>query len=255
MKLTRLAHKIFSSPRLTLFLLAYSVLGVFLATLAQGETGVELSKKFYFESFFPVVRMGKFPIPVLGGASVALLAAVNIAFSCAGFAKLKRGGLGLSLVHTALLLLIVSGFIEYFTMTEAVLTLKVGDSSQTVSPVRGPVERAGETAPIRLPFEVGLADFKEEKWEGSLVAKSYSSRLVFNCAGEVSEAVVEMNRPASYGGWTFYQTSRSADGKVSVLSAVKNPARFLPWLCVCSAFAGTAALFLPAAFGGGKTRG
>ena len=54
-----------------------------------------------------------------------------------------------------------------------------------------------------------------------------------------------MNAPASFSGWTFYQFSFKDGGKTSVLAAVRNPARLLPWLSVGAAFAGMLITFLP----------
>ena len=52
-----------------------------------------------------------------------------------------------------------------------------------------------------------------------------------------------MNSPASFMGWTFYQSSYADDGKTSILTAVRNPARMLPWLSVFAAFFGMVIAF------------
>ena len=93
-----------------------------------------------------------------------------------------------------------------------------------------------------------LKKFTEEKWAGSSIAKGYSSEIVFVKSGAETESTVSMNNPASFAGWTFYQMSYGRDGS-SVLGAVKNPARLLPWLAVGMAFFGMIVVFLPRAFG------
>lgn len=67
-----------------------------------------------------------------------------------------------------------------------------------------------------------------------------------------SEQVVSMNSPGSFGGWTFYQMSYGDGGRTSVLSAVRNPARLLPWLAVGATFIGMAIMFLPRLFEKGR---
>ena len=97
-----------------------------------------------------------------------------------------------------------------------------------------------------------LADFSVEHWDSSSTPKSFSSRVEFSRGENKSEQVVSMNSPGSFGGWTFYQMSYGDGGRTSVLSAVRNPARLLPWLAVGATFIGMAIMFLPRLFEKGR---
>ena len=76
--LLKLMYAVASSRRLAVGIMAYATLLIFIATLAQKEIGVAAAQAKYFESFFCVATLGFIKIPLLGGASVGLLAAVNI---------------------------------------------------------------------------------------------------------------------------------------------------------------------------------
>ncbi len=57
-----------------------------------------------------------------------------------------------------------------------------------------------------------------------------------------------MNKPLSYGGWTFYQNSFDDNGRISVIGAVKNPIKMLPWISVMLVFFGMLAKYLEKMF-------
>ena len=237
-----------SSRRLTLALLVYAVLLVFVATLAQREIGIAAVQKLYFESFFLLAGFGAVKFPLAGGATVGALALLNIVFSGLRYSRFGVAGLGTSIAHMAVALLIVSGALQYFLRVDGNMTLLPNAESDTV------VLSDAKHTVLRLPFSVRLKKFTEEKWAGSSIAKGYSSEIVFVKSGAETESTVSMNNPASFAGWTFYQMSYGRDGS-SVLGAVKNPARLLPWLAVGMAFFGMIVVFLPRAFGrGGNER-
>jgi len=242
--------KFLSSPRLTIFLLVYSTALIFIATLAQTSLGLVESQRIYFESFFCMGALGDFKIPLLGGASIGILAALNLIASSIRFAHFGVQGLGVSLIHMALVLFLAAGAMQYFMRVEGSMTLREGSVSDKVAISRG--AETGAQKLVALPFKVGLEGFAAEKWEGSDIPKSFSSRIYFERDGARTAAVVKMNAPASFGGWTFYQMSYGEGGKVSVLSAVKNPARLLPWLSVGAVFAGMLIVFAPRFFKGDR---
>lgn len=227
--------KVCASPILTVFLLFYSVGLIFIATIAQLDMGVELAAEKYFESFFVLANLGGIKIPLMGGASVGVLFVVNVIFSM--FARLTFGasGVGNSIMHFALVLLVLSGGLQFFMREEGRVVLRDGATTNIVS------DTNSGALVCKLPFSIRLLKFTRENWPGSKISKSYSSRVVFISGNSSTEALIEMNSPASYMGWSFYQMSYSEDprgGNISVLSAVKNPARLLPWLSVAAAFVG-----------------
>lgn len=234
-----------ASPHLTVALLFYSVFLVFFATLAQVEIGVAPAATKFFESFFGVYKFWGVPVPFFGGAFVGVLAVVNIFFSCLRRLSFGLSGFGNSIIHCALALLVISGGLQYFMRVEGALPLRQGESSNILHVGRGSLETR------KLPFSVRLVKFEKQNWQGSEIPKSFSSQVVFLRENHSREALIEMNSPASFDGWTFYQTSYADGGKVSVLTAVKNPARMLPWLAVGAVFAGMLIAFF-ARFRGGR---
>lgn len=239
-------QRFLSSPRLTVFLLFYSVALIFVATLAQTEIGVARAARMYFESFFAVYYVCGVPVPLLGGAFVGAAAVLNIFFSCLKRLSFSVSGFGNSITHCALALLVISGGLQYFMRSEGVISLREGEASNVLH------VGSGDSVKTRaLPFSVRLLKFAKEDWRGSGIPKSFSSRVVFLRDKYARESLIEMNSPASFDGWTFYQTSYADGGKVSVLTAVKNPARMLPWLASAAVFIGMSAAFF-ARFRGGR---
>ncbi len=236
------AYLLLSSPRLTLGILMYAVVLVFVGTIAQTEIGVSEAQAKYFESFFVLANFGAVKFPLVGGALVGIFAVVNIVLSAMRFCKFGLRGLGVSITHVALALLVVSGGLQYFLRVEGSLVLRPSQKTNMVV-LAGKVSRV-----VSLPFFVTLKEFKEEKWEGSAIAKNYYSDIVFTRGNQKVEARTSMNSPASFAGWTFYQMSYGKDGS-SVIGAVKNPARLLPWLAVGATFVGMLIIFLPRVLG------
>ena len=233
--LLKLMYAVASSRRLAVGIMAYATLLVFIATLAQKEIGVAAAQAKYFESFFCVATLGFIKIPLLGGASVGLLAAVNILAS--GWRYVRGGlyGFGAS----------IAGVLQYYMRVEGSMVLREGTESDTIL-VGAKNGSAGSI--MKLPFKVKLVKFSMEKWDSSSTPKSFSSQVEFKRGDSGVEQVVSMNSPGSFGGWTFYQMSYGDGGKTSVLAAVRNPARLLPWLAVGATFAGMAIMFIPRLF-------
>ena len=230
--------EIAASPRLTVGILFYSVLLVFVATLAQTQIGVERAAQTYFESFFAIGSLGGVKFPFVGGAAVGVLAVVNIVFSILKYLSFDMSGVGNSVVHCAIVLLIFSGALQYFMREEGRLSVREGAASNAVL-----VECGGVSQIKHLPFSLKLLGFERENWKGSDIPKSFASKVVFIHGNSNTEALIEMNSPASFMGWTFYQSSYADDGETSILTAVRNPARMLPWLSVFAAFFGMVIAF------------
>lgn len=238
-----------SSPRLTVGILIYGTILVFIATLAQREIGISSAQTEYFESFFCLAKIGGIKFPLIGGATVGAFALANIFLSGLRFSRFGVAGLGMSITHMSLALLIVSGVLQYFLREEGRMVLLPQIPSNSII-----LTNSKPSDPTyKLPFTVTLKKFKEEKWAGSSIAKSYASDIVFERGEKKTEALVSMNNPASFAGWTFYQMSYGRDGS-SILSAVKNPARLLPWLSVGAAFFGMVVIFLPRLFGRSESK-
>ena len=83
-----------------------------------------------------------------------------------------------------------------------------------------------------LGFKLKLLDFKITNYPGSSKAKSYESLVEME---DGTQALISMNEPLKYRGWTFYQSSfiepkKAGDSYLSVLSVNRDPGRFLKYI-------------------------
>ncbi len=234
-KTLSIGKRILSSPYLTVALMFYAVFLIFVATLAQKYIPVDKVVSDYFESFFYVGEINNVPVFLIGGASVGILAVVNIFFSCMRYMSYGASALGNSIIHCGLVLLIVSGALQACMKEEISVPLREG---QTSNIAYKKISDSSSVESFELPFSITLVDFKAEYWQGSDIPKSYSSKVVFKRGSSDTEALIQMNNPVSFNGWVFYQTSFADGGNVSTLTGVRNPARMLPWLAVFAVFVG-----------------
>lgn len=215
-----------SSPILTAFLLAYSVFFIFFATLEIPDIGISAVQAKFFESWH-ALAFGF--IPLIGGKTVGVLAVLNIAASAQRFTRRNIEGMGFAMTHVALVLLIISGFLQSAWRKEGAVVLQEGVPSTAILQS----SNGHPSAPLStLPFSIELKKFTKENYENSDIAKDYSSLVVFRYRDISIEKLIKMNEPASFGAWTFYQSSYRDGGKTSVLQAVKNPAGLLPTVSI-----------------------
>lgn len=226
-----------SSPKLTAALLLYSVLFIFVASLQIPEIGISQAQGKFFEAWFCQPYGGNFYIPA--GMTIGGLALLNLSFSAFRFCARGVEGIGFATVHVALILLIVSAFLQGMWRVEGTILLKQGKPNSQIVLKDAQVSEAKK---IDLPFSVELVKFTEKKWENSQIASQYSSLVKFKYKDIVIEKSVKMNEPASFGSWTFYQLS-FAGADTSILQAVRNPASLLPLVSVGLIFAGMVLIY------------
>lgn len=106
------------------------------------------------------------------------------------------------------------------------------------APIPQPVMMQGERyhlllqpAQTPLPFTVTLATFTRTPYPGTVTAQAYRSDVTVTDGAHTFPAVIEMNRPLRYKGYTLYQASYTEDdgGEASVLAVVHNRGRVLPY--------------------------
>lgn len=88
---------------------------------------------------------------------------------------------------------------------------------------------------VDLPFSISLQKFKIGKDPGTEKAASYESQVVVkDPETELSKrALISMNEPLQYGGYTFYQASyQMEEGKppISIFSVNRDPGRMVKYL-------------------------
>jgi len=131
----------FSSVRLTVFLLAASILLVFFGTLDQVHWGIHKAQQAYFESLFVIwpyqegVLFYK-GLPLLGGYTLGALLLVNLILGFFRFTKLTKAKTGIAMIHGGIVLLLISGFLISFMQKETQMTLDEGGSSNYSSSYR-----------------------------------------------------------------------------------------------------------------------
>ncbi|MBL4805341.1 MAG: cytochrome c biogenesis protein ResB [Alphaproteobacteria bacterium] len=83
-----------------------------------------------------------------------------------------------------------------------------------------------------LPFEIQLDDFVEERYGGTEIAKSYHSDVVVRDGDIEWPYRIEMNKPLTYRGYTFYQSSfdKSERGEATILAVVENQGKLFPYI-------------------------
>ncbi len=81
-------------------------------------------------------------------------------------------------------------------------------------------------------FALTLLDFAHDRYAGTDIPKNFSSRvrLVDLERNENREALISMNDPLRYRGYTFYQSGFDNNDHTTILQVVKNPAMLLPYI-------------------------
>lgn len=141
----RATFRFFTSLKLTVALLAFSVVIVFFGTLDQANWGIRHAQDIYFESVIAMTPIPalvkllftqsydaelaqmKFPLP--GGALLGFLLIVNLL--CAHFKHFKArwSHLGISMLHGGLVLLLASGFLIGALQEEGQMWIVEGERS------------------------------------------------------------------------------------------------------------------------------
>jgi hypothetical protein len=86
--------------------------------------------------------------------------------------------------------------------------------------------------PYDLPFKIRLKEFKIDFYPGTEKAKSYQSNIIIEDGSMHWPALVEMNKPLRYKGYTLFQSSyiTSDNGETaSVLAVVKDAGWLFPY--------------------------
>lgn len=117
---------LFSSLKLTVVLLALTTLMIFVATLDQAQNGLHHAQKAYVSAW-----IGQ-PIPLPGGYLLGLLAILNMAAAYKKFFRAGKIQPGIFLIHSGILLLVVSAFLAGFVRTEAQIWVRQGERSNAL---------------------------------------------------------------------------------------------------------------------------
>jgi hypothetical protein len=122
-------RNLFVSLRLTVFLLALSIVLVFWATLDQVHLGVWAVQQKFFHSFLVFARVGDLRVPVYpGGYTIGGLLLVNLV--CAHAYRFRRGWgkAGIWIAHAGLVLLLVGELVSGLVQQDFQMRLDEGET-------------------------------------------------------------------------------------------------------------------------------
>lgn len=145
--------------------------------------------------------------------------AIGIIISIVNF--LKRKDFSLAAISLGLFLVVFGGFLTSLLGEEGFIEIKEG---QTVNGfwIEDDLFRP-------LDFLISLKDFSvefyPEKSEGMRLVKSYKTSVSISKDGDlVKQGVIEVNKPLSFGGFSFYQYGYAPDLlNQTILQVVKDP--------------------------------
>ncbi|HSY53017.1 MAG TPA: cytochrome c biogenesis protein ResB [Opitutaceae bacterium] len=123
--------KFFVSLKLTVVLLALSIVLIFAATLDQVHLGVWAVQEKYFHSFFVLWKFGGVPVPVFpGGYFIGGLLLVNLLTAHIYRFKLSWRKSGIWLAHAGLILLLIGQLLTGLWQRESQVQLSVGETKR-----------------------------------------------------------------------------------------------------------------------------
>ncbi len=129
-------YKFFSSIRLTLVLLFFSMVVVFFGTLDQVHLGIHEVQRRYFESFFVAwqyplqwmygERLSWLHIPMPGGYLLGGLLVINLLAAHFRYYRPSWSKVGIVILHTGVIVLLISGFVISALQKESQMPIDVG---------------------------------------------------------------------------------------------------------------------------------
>ncbi|HXQ82370.1 MAG TPA: cytochrome c biogenesis protein ResB [Opitutaceae bacterium] len=125
----RQLRNLFVSLRLTVVLLALSIVLVFWATLDQVHLGVWAVQQKFFHSFLVFVRLGDLRVPVYpGGYTIGGLLLVNLISAHAYRFRRGWGKAGIWIAHTGLIMLLVGELVSGLVQQDFQMRLDEGET-------------------------------------------------------------------------------------------------------------------------------
>lgn len=211
--------------------LVWLMILVSLGTVAQGSMPMEEAMALYFRP--AIVWLGVVPVPgvpvVLGYLCVGLL--VQLART-----RLRRGTVGSWLAHMGVLMLVASGLAATVLMQSGYVVAPEGQPTRLWQEEGQRVDVPPSAWPAigLLPFQIRVDKFEHRYHPGTTIPAHFASLVsIIPDNGVPWKAVISMNEPVRYMGYTMYQSSfllPEQDVPVSILAVVHDRTRLLPYL-------------------------
>ena len=214
-------------PDLLYWTLPYLMVLIIIGTIAQKTMGLYDAQKMFFSSF--VFFYG--PVPLPAGYSVLSLITVSLICKFVFLSRWSKAKIGIHLIHLSIIILMIGGLLTALTAKEGFIPLREGqERSEIMAFADITDQRDGMT---NLPFAIKLNAFHRDVYPGTMMAKDYESRVTIRDNDVLWPAIISMNEPLRYGGFTFYQSSLLMDKEgqpISVLSVVSNRGWVFPYI-------------------------
>ena len=203
-----------ASLKLTIILLILIAVALSAGTIIESIHGTEAARSVYFAPWFFALQA---------------LFAVNILGAIWERFPRDRYRIGFLITHASMILILGGALGTALFVVDGRLPLWEGDSSARI--LRGgPDEEPTEHA---IPFRVRLDAFEIDKYPGTERPAMFRSRVtVIDASGAEHPAIIEMNRPLTFGGYSFFQSSYQIERgrEMSILSVSKDPGQpFVFW--------------------------
>ena len=221
-------------PDILFYTLPWLMVLIVLGTVAQKEMGLFEATHIYFSSF--IFMIGIVPLPA--GYSVLTLLTINLVCHLVFFSPWRREKIGIHISHIAIIILLIGGLLTAVTMKEGFMVLKPEDTKDSLMAFNNGemfvtpdmMENNGDAT---LPFSLTLNNFRREVYPGTGMPKLYESYVTITDGDLKWPAVISMNEPLRYGGYTFYQASTFVTKNgvpISVLNVVQNDGWLFPYI-------------------------
>jgi len=192
------------SLKLTVVLVLALAVTLSAGTILESLRGAEAARAVYYAPWFFALQ-GVFGLNLLAGIIDRW--------------PRNRWRIGFAITHVSMLLILIGAVMTANLKIEGRLPLWEGQSSNLVF-------RSGEQPPYELGFEVRLEDFQIDVYPGTRRPAMFRSKVVVVDPRTGEEpAVIEMNRPLSHGGFSFFQSSyQIREGReMTILSVARDP--------------------------------
>ncbi|HET9951319.1 MAG TPA: cytochrome c biogenesis protein CcsA [Candidatus Eisenbacteria bacterium] len=199
--------RLLASLKLTVILLILIAVALSFGTILESLHGTEAARAVYYAPWFFALE-GLFAINIIG--------AIWERF------PRNRYRIGFLITHASMLFILGGALATAAYTIEGRLPLWEGESANRILRA-GP---HGTETDYAIPFSVRLDAFEMDLYPGTQRPAMFRSRVtVRDAAGAEHPAVIEMNRPLSFGGYSFFQSSYDMhDGReMSILSVSKDP--------------------------------
>lgn len=210
------------------WVLPYLMVLVTVGTVTQKWIGLYEAQKTYFSSLFFMVG----PLPFPGGYTVLAIMAVNLLCKFVFLSQWKASKVGIHIIHLSVIILLVGGLLTAMTQREGFMPLREGQTRDAIMAYAEMEDNLGGLSKD-LPFSITLNNFRRAVYPGTNMPKEYESRITIRDGDITWPAVISMNEPVRYGGFTLYQSSTlvNAEGEpVSILSIVTNKGWVFPYI-------------------------